>query len=176
MNGVNGASYCRCQTEIGPLWVGWTDRGINWIGFSSPPKGAARLDQSRQAELTQILNNWFTGSEYDGPLDLTELPVFTQKVLAKVREIPRGEVRSYGWVAREVGRPHAARAVGNALARNPIPLLIPCHRIIPQSGRLGQYSGGGPRMKAHLLALEGAVLPDGTSLSLYLPFFSQDSR
>ncbi|MBE3576570.1 MAG: MGMT family protein [Limnochordales bacterium] len=109
--------------------------------------------------MTRMLSDWLAGKEFTGVLDLTGLTAFSRSVLLKVREIPRGEVRSYAWVAREIGRPGAARAVGNVLARNPVPLLIPCHRVIPQSGILGEYSGGGPTMKARLLALEGVVLP-----------------
>jgi O-6-methylguanine DNA methyltransferase len=76
-------------------------------------------------------------------------------VLMKALEIPRGEVRTYGWIAREIGRPKAVRAVGTALAKNPIPLFIPCHRVVRSDGSIGQYGCGGPVNKRRLLLHEG---------------------
>jgi O-6-methylguanine DNA methyltransferase len=76
-------------------------------------------------------------------------------VLRKTAEIPRGEVRPYGWVAAEIGRPGAVRAVGSALAGNPVPLIVPCHRVVRSDGVLGQYSLGGAANKPRLLAGEG---------------------
>jgi O-6-methylguanine DNA methyltransferase len=75
-------------------------------------------------------------------------------VLAKALEIPRGEVRTYGWVAREIGRPLASRAVGRALGRNPIPFIIPCHRVVGSGGRLTGYAFGLP-LKRRVLQREG---------------------
>lgn len=88
-------------------------------------------------------------------VDLEGLSDFQRDVLGATRTIPRGEVRSYGWVAREIGRPGAVRAVGTALGHNPIPLVIPCHRVVRGDWRLGQYSGGGPEAKRRALAAEG---------------------
>jgi O-6-methylguanine DNA methyltransferase len=85
--------------------------------------------------------------------DLRGLSEFEEAVLRKTLEIPRGEVRPYGWVAREIGRPGAVRATGTALGRNPVPLLIPCHRVIRSDGQPGNY-GFGPAMKEDLLAAE----------------------
>ena len=70
-------------------------------------------------------------------------------------EIPRGEVRPYAWVAAELGRPLAVRAVGNAVARNPIPFVIPCHRVVRSDGRIGNYGAGGPMAKRAVLESEG---------------------
>lgn len=86
--------------------------------------------------------------------DLRGLSHFEQAVLRKALDIPRGEVRPYGWVAREIGRPRAARAVGSALGRNPVPVLIPCHRVVLADGRIGEYVHG-PSMKRSLLDAEG---------------------
>jgi methylated-DNA-[protein]-cysteine S-methyltransferase len=87
------------------------------------------------------------------PCDLRGLPPFTRAVLKTTAKIPYGEVRSYGWVAERLGRPGAARAVGNALARNPIPIIIPCHRVIRSDRSLGGYALG-LNWKRALLGLE----------------------
>jgi methylated-DNA-[protein]-cysteine S-methyltransferase len=78
-------------------------------------------------------------------------------VLAAISKIPFGETRSYGWVARAIGKPGAARAVGQALHTNPVPIIIPCHRIVASDGSLGGYGGGLP-MKIKLLRLEGVAV------------------
>lgn len=91
---------------------------------------------------------------FDEPLDLSLVTPFTQDVLRATAGIPYGEVRPYAWVAREVGRPRAFRAVGQALHVNPLAPIIPCHRVIASDNSLGGY-GGGPEMKRWLLRLEG---------------------
>jgi methylated-DNA-[protein]-cysteine S-methyltransferase len=87
------------------------------------------------------------------PLDFSACSPFQQKVLRLLYTIPYGEVRTYQWLADRLGTPHAARAVGNALARNPFPLVMPCHRCIRSDGTLGGFQR--PGLKAQLLALEG---------------------
>ena len=93
----------------------------------------------------------------DVPVDLSSRSPFHQEVLRATARIPRGEVRTYGELAADVGRPRAARAVGTAMARNPVPLLVPCHRVVPSSGGVGNY-GSNPDLKAILLANEGVAL------------------
>lgn len=88
------------------------------------------------------------------PVDLRSVTDFQRMVLRTTATIPRGEVRPYGWVAQAIERPKAVRAVGSALARNPIPLIIPCHRVIRSDGELGNYSLGGPHIKVELLERE----------------------
>lgn len=90
------------------------------------------------------------------PVDLRSATDFQQKVLLTTAAIPKGEVRPYGWVAREIDSPRAVRAVGSAVARNPIPLIIPCHRVVRSDGHIGNYSLGGPDNKLELLEHEGA--------------------
>jgi O-6-methylguanine DNA methyltransferase len=90
------------------------------------------------------------------PVDLRLATPFQERVLRITTQIPRGEVRPYGWLAKEVRSPGATRAVGSVMARNPIPLMIPCHRVVRSDGHMGNYSLGGPHLKLHLLEHEGA--------------------
>ena len=95
------------------------------------------------------------GSRFDYPVDTGRLGKFQRRVLDATRAIPRGQVRSYSAVAVQIGAPAAARAVGTALARNPVPILIPCHRVVRTDRVLGEYSGGGSEVKARILRWEG---------------------
>ena len=90
------------------------------------------------------------------PVDLTSVTPFQAEVLRTTATIPKGEVRPYAWLAREVERPNAVRAAGSAVARNPIPLIIPCHRVVRSDGHIGNYSLGGAHNKHELLEHEGA--------------------
>ena len=90
-------------------------------------------------------------------LDLSSGTLFQQKVWRALQTIPRGETRSYAWVAKKIGKPKAARAVGAACGANPVPIIVPCHRVIAGDGSLGGF-GGGPALKKRLLALEGVRL------------------
>ena len=113
--------------------------------------------------LERILSHLRTGRGdlRDIPLDLQVGP-FEREVLEFLRDLPRGKTITYGEIARHLGRPRAARAVGRACARNPAPLVIPCHRVVPASGGLGNYTGeGGAQTKRKLLEREGALAPAG---------------
>jgi len=99
------------------------------------------------------------------PLDLRSVTPFQAQVLLKTAEIPRGEVRTYGWVAGEIGKPSATRAVGSALARNPVPVVIPCHRVVRSDGVLGHYSLGEDANKRLLLEAEGLDVGDFAALA-----------
>ena len=92
------------------------------------------------------------------PVDLRARTPFEVTVLRIAATIPRGEVRPYGWLAREAARPDAARAVGATMAHNPIPLIIPCHRVVRSDGHIGEYSLGGSHNKWDLLSHEGVDL------------------
>ncbi len=132
------------------------DRVTNVRLLRSTSRVPARRDHPL---LRQVLTHLRTGRE-----DLSRIPVdlhvspFERKVLEEVRRIPPGETRSYGEIAQRIGRPGASRAVGNAVAHNPTPLVIPCHRVLPQRGGIGNYSAtGGTRTKRRLLTLERAI-------------------
>src|SRR5207247_6192231 len=112
--------------------------------------------------LARILEHIHTGDGdlRDIPVDLEVAP-FEREVLDFLRTIPPGETITYGEIARRLGRPGASRAVGTACARNPAVIMIPCHRVVPKSGGLGNYSSeGGPETKRKLLEREGARIPD----------------
>lgn len=171
--------YTVVTTPVGPARVTWSPRGLCALDLDEPGSaeattggpatpgpqpaaGAAALrDDTRRAEWQAVVDAWFAGEPVEVPLDLeaSGLASFTRAVLDQVRRIPRGSLRTYGEIARALGRPRAARAVGNAVAANPIALLIPCHRVVRAGGDLGRYSGGGPAVKERLLRMEGAWPP-----------------
>jgi O-6-methylguanine DNA methyltransferase len=93
------------------------------------------------------------------PVDLSTLTDFERSVLAALATIPRGQVRTYAWLARQAGRPKAIRAVGNVMARNPVPLLMPCHRVVPTAGGIGDYAFGSA-VKRELLQREGVAVDE----------------
>lgn len=101
---------------------------------------------------------YFNGHRVDFPdrLDLSRATPFQRRVWQAARLIPYGETRSYAWVAGQIGKPNAARAVGQALGRNPLPVIIPCHRVLAANGGIGGFSGG-IETKKFLLSLEGAT-------------------
>jgi O-6-methylguanine DNA methyltransferase len=162
--------YGHVDSALGTLVVAWNGLGVvsvdvagddgafeaqhlattgrNAIPSEVPPRLASaiarRMDGDRRVRI---------------PLDLRGHSAFEQDVWRKALEIPRGEVRPYGWVAAEIGRPKAVRAVGTALGHNPVPLIVPCHRVVRSDGSIGQYSLGGPHNKRTILSAEG-VDPD----------------
>ena len=113
------------------------------------------------ATLHATLYAHFTSRAPSRAWDLSRLTSFQQRVLRATAGIPPGEVRTYGQIAAAAGAPGAARAAGTALARNPVPLLIPCHRVVRSDGAVGAYSGGGPAVKRRLLGAEGVTLRGG---------------
>jgi len=106
--------------------------------------------------LLRALSRYFSGEPalFSFPLDLSAGTAFQREVWRILAGIPHGETRTYGWVAEQTGRPGASRAVGNAVGRNPVPIIIPCHRVLPASGDLGGFSSG-VWVKKLLLDLEG---------------------
>ena len=151
--------YCYFETPIGELLLAGETDALSMIGF---PKGAMRRDPESDwiynedpfVTARQQLTEYFDGErkEFDLPLRLdgTEFQV---SVLEALQEIPYGETTSYGAIAKQIGRPKAMRAVGAANGRNPIPIIVPCHRVIGSSGDLTGF-GGGLDTKEALLRLE----------------------
>jgi methylated-DNA-[protein]-cysteine S-methyltransferase len=151
--------YRYLNTPIGDLLLAGDDSGLSLIGF---PKGKMRRDPEPDwifnekpfVEACQQLEEYFSGTrrEFDLPLNLSGTD-FQVQVLQELQEIPYGETTSYGDIAKRIGRPRAMRAVGAANGRNPIPIVIPCHRVIGSSGDLTGF-GGGLDTKEALLRLE----------------------
>jgi methylated-DNA-[protein]-cysteine S-methyltransferase len=110
------------------------------------------------ADLIQRLGSYFAGHKTAFPdeLDLSRVTAFQREVWQITRLIPYGETRSYTWVAEHLGKAGAVRAVGQALARNPLPIIVPCHRVVAKDGKLGGYSGGVEK-KDYLLRLEASA-------------------
>lgn len=115
----------------------------------------ATLSSHHFQNLMERLRAYFAGHKVDFPdrLDLSAATAFQREVWKATRIIPYGETRSYAWVAAQIGKPKAVRAVGQALGRNPLPVIIPCHRVLASNGGLGGFSGG-LEMKRFLLHLE----------------------
>ena len=111
-------------------------------------------------KIQRLLDQFLRGVRvgFDVPFDLGDMGDFSRRVLLEVKAIPYGAVVSYGSIGKRLGYPMAARAVGQAVGRNPIPIVIPCHRVVRSDGRLGGFSMG-LNLKEHLLALEGVRLP-----------------
>jgi O-6-methylguanine DNA methyltransferase len=109
-----------------------------------------------------LLDRYLKGEQinFDVDVDISREKAFTRRVLEELRMIPYGQVRSYGWLAKRLGYTNAARAVGQALGKNPIPIVIPCHRVIRGDGSIGGFSMG-IRIKERLLALEGVDIKKG---------------
>jgi O-6-methylguanine DNA methyltransferase len=159
--------YTTLPSPIGPVYVAWNGRGVSTVAVAGDPAAfesrfraqvgrPIRPAASVPARLARALARRLAG-ERGVPidLDLRDRTEFERAVWSKAQEIPRGEVRPYGWIAAEIGRPKAVRAVGSALGHNPIPLVIPCHRVVRSDGLIGEYSLGGPTNKRTILAAEG---------------------
>jgi methylated-DNA-[protein]-cysteine S-methyltransferase len=171
--GLADAVYTTLSTPIGPLVVVQGARGVLRIAFEGEPLDAmlARVAAGVGPRIVhsdrELAATRDTISAYlEGDDDRLDLPVdlslvrgpFRRAVLETLhREVHRGAVVTYGALARQAGSPRAVRATGSACATNPIPIVVPCHRVLPASGRLGAY-GGGPERKRALLALEGAAV------------------
>lgn len=158
----------RVSTALGDVWIAFNDRGISLLSLDQASEGkfAATCLQrlGRQVTLADVperLARSVQGAasgewSADVAVDLSAAAPFERAVLEKLRGIPKGEVRPYAWLAAEAGSPRAVRAVGNIMHRNPVPLILPCHRVVPSGGGVGDYAYG-PEIKRALLTNEGVA-------------------
>ncbi len=177
------AGYARMESPVGPLFVAASDAGVCEIDFAENeteeafrrrlsargfdprpvPVGAngagCDADCAVVGDATDQLREYFGGrrARFELPLDFTGVTPFTRAVLEATAEVPFGRLDTYREIASRIGKPSATRAVGNALGRNPIPVVVPCHRIVRSDASLGGYTGG-LQIKQRLLALEGVTL------------------
>jgi methylated-DNA-[protein]-cysteine S-methyltransferase len=166
--GLADVAYGRAESPLGDLLVAMTPRGLACISFLSFREEdetlatiAARLSPrvieapARVDPMRRQLDDYFEGRrrEFDVPIDWGLVGDFGRRVLGQTARIPYGSVATYGHIAREIGSPRAARATGNALGSNPMPIVVPCHRVVASGGKLGGYTGGVER-KQLLLTLE----------------------
>jgi methylated-DNA-[protein]-cysteine S-methyltransferase len=166
--GLLDVSYDIAETPIGALLVAVTDRGLCRVSFDPEPEreteqlarsfGLRVLRAPRAVDpVKRELDEYFEGRrrEFDLPVDLRGRSEFARTVLDQLARVPYGEVTTYGSLAARSGRPRAARAVGTIMNRNPIPIVLPCHRVVGSTGSLVGYGGGLDR-KRRLLDLEHA--------------------
>jgi methylated-DNA-[protein]-cysteine S-methyltransferase len=164
--GIVDVRYDVIDTPVGELLAAQTESGLCRIAFR--PEGqdeslartfGVRVLRSPLDDVRRELDEYFEGKRtaFDLPIDLRVAP-FHEQVLHELATVPYGRTETYGGLARRVGRPRAARAIGTVMHSNPIPIVLPCHRIIGANGSLTGY-GGGLHVKRRLLELEGALLP-----------------
>jgi methylated-DNA-[protein]-cysteine S-methyltransferase len=148
-----GDRYASFDTPLGPVFAAWNERGFSAVMRTATPEDFERAFLQRFGRPVQRMAA--LPPEGDRRFDLRGLTEFERAVLLKALEIPRGQVRTYGWIAAQIGRPAAVRAVGTVLRKNPLPVLIPCHRVVRSDGQIGQYALGGSEAKRRILAAEG---------------------
>lgn len=172
--GLADVSYTPVDSPFGTLLAAATRRGLVRLAFPEEDADSVLERLARQVSpriieapapldpVRRELEQYFSGSrrEFELPLDWTLIGPFGRRVLRVTSEIPYGDVLSYGQVAADAGSPRGSRAAGNALGSNPIPIVIPCHRVLRSGGALGGY-GGGLERKRWLLELEGALRGSG---------------
>jgi O-6-methylguanine DNA methyltransferase len=163
--------FFACGSPLGEVYVGVGDWGVRMVGRSGSLEEFARRyrerfgrllsegTDARTRRLAERVAKALAGEKAEVPVDLSGATPFQRRVLEVVAGIPRGEVRPYGWVASEAGSPKASRAVGTVMANNPVPLLIPCHRVVRNDGTTGNYAFGADE-KTELLHAEGVPVEE----------------
>ncbi|HET7700196.1 MAG TPA: methylated-DNA--[protein]-cysteine S-methyltransferase [Candidatus Limnocylindria bacterium] len=172
--GLETIGYRVVDSPLGPLWVAVGPKGVVGIHYGAEPSAAelARLvraygpgilpDERRADPVARQLDQYFRGRRqaFDVAVDLSPLSPFQRRILAATARVPYGSVSTYARVAARAGSEKASRAAGQALGANPIPIVVPCHRVLATDGTLGGYSGG-LEAKRRLLALERGEVPQG---------------
>lgn len=158
------------ETGFGPCALTWTARGLARVRLldAAPPRSSAGPLPEQATVCAALLERYFNGNAVDFdpvPLDFDGISAEMAAIYRALRGIRWGQATTYGALAAAVGMPGAARVVGVAMARNPWPVIVPCHRVLAAGGRLGGFSApGGTRTKERLLALEGIDYPRETPL------------
>ena len=164
--------WSEMDSPLGQLYLAQSEAGLCRLAFGVsedsfrarlPARAKSMRNPDALREAQEQLVAYFDGCKvrFHLPVDLGEMTGFQQRVLRRACAIPAGELRSYGDIARGVGSPRASRAVGQALGRNPVPIVVPCHRVVGSDGRLTGYSGArGIESKRWLLNLEGAPVKE----------------
>ncbi len=156
------------DSPIGGVWVSWSVNGITGVSpvfatatiddFVSVHRRIVHAEAHLPADLEEgVIAGLERGATIGLPIDWRGFAPFQRSVLETCATIPPGTVRPYGWIASQIDNPGSVRAVGTALGRNPIPLLVPCHRVVKSDGSAGNYAYG-PEIKQGLLVREGAIL------------------
>lgn len=168
--GLTDVVYGVAATKVGRLLVAQSEDGVCRVAFEETPESDVLFELASAvgprvvesagatAQVREALEAYIEGdlTSFDVPVDFRLVgSTFHRKVLRRLQKVPRGKVMTYGQLAGAIGHPDAARATGTALARNPIPVIVPCHRVVPASLKVGNY-GGAPWRKTFLLELEGA--------------------
>ncbi|HEY7704913.1 MAG TPA: methylated-DNA--[protein]-cysteine S-methyltransferase [Acidimicrobiia bacterium] len=154
--------YNTYDSPLGPVMVAFNPAGVSMVDLEDEAEDRFHELFGRRLVRAKPPEGWDrligaaieAGTPGSLPLDLRVHSEFRRTVLMAAGTIPRGEVRSYGWLAQQAGHPRAFRAVGSTMAANTVPLIIPCHRVVRSDGSIGQYSMGGPENKVRLLELE----------------------
>lgn len=166
--------YMAVDSALGTVYVAWSPRGVSALRQAQSAEAFERwfkarfarraLPATEEPDIVGAVKRALAGENVDVPVDLRECTPFEAAVLQKAREIPQGHARPYAWIAREIERPRAVRAVGSALANNPIPLLIPCHRVVRSDYTTGDYVFGASN-KRKLLEGEGLHMDEIADLA-----------
>ncbi|HUQ16522.1 MAG TPA: methylated-DNA--[protein]-cysteine S-methyltransferase [Candidatus Saccharimonadales bacterium] len=174
-DGLVTVGYDRLDSPLGPLWVAITAKGVAAIhyGAEPPERELRRLhrvygpgvvpDHRRSSVLARELDQYFRGKRrtFDIPADLAGLTLFQRRVLAQTANIPFGELLTYRRIATRLGNAKASRAVGGAVGANPIPIVVPCHRVVATDGSLGGYAGGLDAKRILLSIERPGAIPSG---------------
>ncbi len=163
------AFCCQVDGPFGPVYVARTERGLCRVSFKRTEEDFMReLERkellperapSKCSKEARQLESYFKGKrkDFQVPIDLRLVTPFQRRVLEAASDIPFGEVASYGDIAKQIGQPGARRAVGGALGKNPVAIVIPCHRVVAAGGGIGGYTGG-LDVKRELMRIEGIAL------------------